>query len=65
MCRKDGCGVDAKQLDCAANDEKTTVEEREFLYILKNERPTLLARLQDLELLPSFLEAERGTKREL
>lgn len=43
--------------------EKETAEERDlkFLYILKNDRATLLARLQSLGLLASFLEAENGT----
>lgn len=43
--------------------EKEVTEERDqqFLYILKHHRSILLARLQSLGLLASFLEAENGT----
>ena len=37
-------------------------EDQQFLYILKNDRATLLARLQSLGLLSSFLEVENETK---
>jgi len=39
-------------------------EERRFLRLARENRPILLDRLQDLGLLPSFLEAENGTKPE-
>ena len=45
-------------------DDKGVAGDRKFLYILKNDRPTLLDRLQSLGLLASFLEAENGTKQE-
>lgn len=45
-------------------DDKEVADEQEkqFLYILHNKRLILLDRLQSLGLLPSFLEAENGTK---
>lgn len=53
-----------KQVECMMIDDKEVAGERQFLYILKNDRTTLLARLQSLGLLSSFLEAENGTRQE-
>lgn len=45
-------------------DKSITKEEKQFLSLAHNDRPTLLDRLQGLELLPSFLEAENETMTE-
>lgn len=47
---------------CCIRTAPLTNQEKDFLKLLKEQRPILLARLQDLELLPSFLEVENGTK---
>lgn len=50
--------------DINIDQEVVTGQEERFLYILKNDRASLLGRLQDLGLLHAFLEAENGTKPE-
>lgn len=63
--REECCGVATeKQIECTAMENREVAAEREFLYIVRNMRPMLLAHLQDLGLLPAFLEAESGTKQE-
>ena len=54
-----------KRIECMKVDEEVAGErDKQFLYILKNDRATLLDRLQSLGLLSSFLEAENGTRQE-
>ena len=65
--REECCGVATeKQIECAIIDNREVAgeQDKQFLYILKNERATLLDRLRSLGLLSSFLEAENGTKQE-
>lgn len=62
--REECCGVATEKQECMVIQNKEVAGEREFLYIVKNMRPMLLAHLQDLGLLPAFLEAESGTKQE-
>lgn len=56
--------LDNERADIKSDQEVVTGQEERFLYILKNDRSSLLGRLQDLGLLRAFLEAENGTKPE-